>query len=61
MKRAKLLITLFGILFCVMTVLGFLFKIQHWPFANALMIGGLIGIGMTILLFLYLLMKKSNQ
>lgn len=61
MKRAKLLIALFGIIFCLMTVLGFLFKIQHWPFASGLLIGGLTGIGVTILFALYALIKKSNQ
>ncbi|WP_341906551.1 hypothetical protein [Fluviicola taffensis] len=40
-KTDKIVLS-FGFLIGIFTSLGFLFKIMHWPYANILMLGGLV-------------------
>jgi len=42
-KTDKIVLS-FGFLIGVFTSLGFLFKIMHWPYANILMLGGLVSL-----------------
>lgn len=41
--RTDKLVQAFGLLTGMSSSIGFLFKIQHWPFANLLMFSGLVG------------------
>lgn len=55
MQQSKLLQTLFIIIAGfsgILTTLGALFKIMHWPYADTLLISGMISICLIIVIFL---------
>ncbi|HSD13947.1 MAG TPA: hypothetical protein VLB74_04805 [Flavobacterium sp.] len=54
MKNKQILIAF--ILGCIITIIGALFKIMHWPYASALLISGMLcqvcaGIGLIIKIY----------
>lgn len=42
------------------TIIGSLFKLMHWPGANAILITGTLLEVLAIVFLIYLLLKKSN-
>lgn len=55
--KIPLVLFLLGTLF---TIVGALFKITHWPFANVLLIVGMLTEAFAIIALIVILVKKSK-
>ncbi|MGL2964173.1 GldL-related protein [Flavobacterium sp. RSB2_4_14] len=55
--KLPLVLFLFSMIF---TIIGALFKIQHWPGASILLIIGLLSQAFAIFLLIVVLLKKSK-